>query len=155
MGHRNPINVRLPAISWKMDWNWKPFFTFCQFFYHIWWFFKFPQYTNTCIEKSSNVTKILLSIEKGMSVKFAFNLFLFNRGNQNLRVGLANISVSNSKWTKDKGWLEIVLSMYLWLAWNRQYIALRIIHQNNLRNRVCHLWKWIFAQPKIFDNVYK
>ena len=57
---------------------------------------------NTCIEKSSNVTKILLSIEKGMSVKFAFNLFLFNRGNQNLRVGLANISASNSKWTKVK-----------------------------------------------------
>ena len=57
---------------------------------------------STYIEKSSNVTKILLSIEKGMSVKFAFNLFLFNRGNQNLRVGLANISASNSKWTKVK-----------------------------------------------------
>ena len=82
---------------------------FVNFFYHIWWFFKYPQYTNTCIEKSSNVTKILLSIEKGMSVKFAFNLLLFNRGNQNLRVGLANISASNSKWTKNKGWLEIVL----------------------------------------------
>ena len=105
IGHRNPINARLPAISWKMDWNWKPFFTFCQFFTI------FDDFSNfiTYIEKSSNVTKILLSIEKGMSVKFAFNLLLFNRGNQNLRVGLANISASNSKWTKNKGWLEIVL----------------------------------------------
>ena len=98
IGHRNPINARLPAISWKMDWNWKPFFTFCQFFTIFDDFSNF----NTYIEKSSNVTKILLSIEKGMSVKFAFNLFLFNRGNQNLRVGLANISASNSKWTKVK-----------------------------------------------------
>ena len=105
IGHRNPINARLPAISWKMDWNWKPFFTFCQFFTIFDDFSNF----NTYIEKSSNVTKILLSIEKGMSVKFAFNLLLFNRGNQNLRVGLANISASNSKWTKNKGWLEIVL----------------------------------------------